>query len=296
MHFGVGGFHRAHQAMYVDALMNAGQALDWGITGVGLLPGDQRMHDVLHAQDCLYTLVQLLFLLKSGEASTVNACAPSPAGAVVLKVQFDLAVLDVCRGNVAAPVTSTHLVSLLVTTVKVTAAPCLAYMVPLKVAVPAPPLNTALVTLEADAAGTFTAPSAVAAAASSATFRNVAVRPAGPHHRLAVVRRRPPERCGAPPTCLLKPITIFRRPPPDTSGEPPMGQPWKNLWAKTTALERLGVQICLNAVQIPEHCPARPPATAAPAVAPNDRRAVRLGLDSPLCAPRRCPDSDRRAG
>ena len=57
VHFGVGGFHRAHQAMYVDALMNDGQALDWGITGVGLLPGDRRMHDVLHAQDCLYTLV-----------------------------------------------------------------------------------------------------------------------------------------------------------------------------------------------------------------------------------------------
>jgi mannitol 2-dehydrogenase len=57
VHIGVGGFHRAHQAMYVDALMNQGQALDWGITGIGLLPGDQRMHDVLHAQDCLYTLV-----------------------------------------------------------------------------------------------------------------------------------------------------------------------------------------------------------------------------------------------
>ncbi len=57
VHFGVGGFHRAHQAMYLDALMNQGKALEWGITGVGLLPGDQRMNDVLHAQDCLYTLV-----------------------------------------------------------------------------------------------------------------------------------------------------------------------------------------------------------------------------------------------
>jgi mannitol 2-dehydrogenase len=57
VHFGVGGFHRAHQAMYVDRLMNDGAALEWGITGVGLLPGDKRMHDVLHAQDCLYTLV-----------------------------------------------------------------------------------------------------------------------------------------------------------------------------------------------------------------------------------------------
>ncbi|NUS49893.1 MAG: mannitol dehydrogenase family protein [Nocardioidaceae bacterium] len=57
VHFGVGGFHRAHQAMYVDTLMNAGEALDWGITGVGVLPGDRLMADALHAQDCLYTLV-----------------------------------------------------------------------------------------------------------------------------------------------------------------------------------------------------------------------------------------------
>src|SRR4051812_32462130 len=137
--------------------------------------------------------VQLL-LLKFGEAATVNACAPLPAGAVVLKVQVDLAVLEVCRGNVTAPVTSTHLVSLLVTTVRVRAAPCLAYRLPLTVAVPVPPLNTALLTLDAEAAGTFTVPSAVAVAASSATFRSVAARPAGPHHRRADVRRRPPGR------------------------------------------------------------------------------------------------------
>ena len=56
-HIGVGGFFRAHQAMYLDTLMNQGKALDWGITGIGLLPGDRRMRDVLHAQDCLYTLV-----------------------------------------------------------------------------------------------------------------------------------------------------------------------------------------------------------------------------------------------
>jgi mannitol 2-dehydrogenase len=57
VHFGVGGFHRAHEAMYVDTLMESGEALDWGITGVGLLPGDRRMHEALHSQDCLYTLV-----------------------------------------------------------------------------------------------------------------------------------------------------------------------------------------------------------------------------------------------
>ncbi len=57
VHFGVGGFHRAHEAMYVDALMNEGRALDWGIVGVGTMPQDARMRDVLTAQDGLYTLV-----------------------------------------------------------------------------------------------------------------------------------------------------------------------------------------------------------------------------------------------
>lgn len=57
IHFGVGGFHRAHQAMYLDRLMNDGKALDWGIRGVGVLPGDARMRDVMAAQDGLYTLM-----------------------------------------------------------------------------------------------------------------------------------------------------------------------------------------------------------------------------------------------
>lgn len=57
VHLGVGAFHRAHQAMYLDALMRQGQGLDWGITGVGLLPQDEHMHAVMSAQDCLYTLV-----------------------------------------------------------------------------------------------------------------------------------------------------------------------------------------------------------------------------------------------
>lgn len=57
VHIGVGGFHRAHQAMYLDALMNQGLALDWGIVGVGVMPGDKRMQQVLAAQDHLYTLV-----------------------------------------------------------------------------------------------------------------------------------------------------------------------------------------------------------------------------------------------
>ncbi len=58
VHLGVGGFHRAHQAMYLDRLMNAGEALDFGICGVGILPGDRHMRDVMRDQDCLYSLVE----------------------------------------------------------------------------------------------------------------------------------------------------------------------------------------------------------------------------------------------
>lgn len=57
VHFGVGGFHRAHQAMYLDRLMNEGKALDFGICGVGVMPFDMRMKEAMDAQDCLYTLV-----------------------------------------------------------------------------------------------------------------------------------------------------------------------------------------------------------------------------------------------
>lgn len=56
VHFGVGGFHRAHQAMFVDRLLASGHG-DWAITGVGVLPGDRAMRDALVPQDGLYTLV-----------------------------------------------------------------------------------------------------------------------------------------------------------------------------------------------------------------------------------------------
>ncbi|TFV88755.1 mannitol dehydrogenase family protein [Blastococcus sp. CT_GayMR16] len=57
VHLGVGGFHRSHQAMYLDRLMETGTALDWGICGVGVLPADRGMQEVMAAQDCLFTLV-----------------------------------------------------------------------------------------------------------------------------------------------------------------------------------------------------------------------------------------------
>jgi mannitol 2-dehydrogenase len=56
VHFGLGNFHRAHQAMYLDRLMERGEALDFGICGVGVMPRDAEMRDALEAQDHLYSL------------------------------------------------------------------------------------------------------------------------------------------------------------------------------------------------------------------------------------------------
>ena len=58
VHLGVGGFHRAHQAVYLDDLAERRISSEWGERGAGLLPGDRRMQDALVPQDCLYTVVE----------------------------------------------------------------------------------------------------------------------------------------------------------------------------------------------------------------------------------------------
>ncbi|WP_242060019.1 mannitol dehydrogenase family protein [Oscillatoria sp. FACHB-1407] len=58
VHIGVGGFHRAHQALYLDNYLHHSGDHQWGICGVGLLEFDQKMRDALQSQDCLYTLVE----------------------------------------------------------------------------------------------------------------------------------------------------------------------------------------------------------------------------------------------
>lgn len=54
VHIGVGHFHRAHQAMYLDRLLAAGET-DWAIWGIGVRSGD-ALATRLVEQDCLYTL------------------------------------------------------------------------------------------------------------------------------------------------------------------------------------------------------------------------------------------------
>jgi fructuronate reductase/mannitol 2-dehydrogenase len=64
VHIGVGGFHRSHQAVYLDELARGGET-GWGETGVGLR--SPAMRDALVPQDCLYTVIE-----RSGSGDTAR--------------------------------------------------------------------------------------------------------------------------------------------------------------------------------------------------------------------------------
>ncbi len=55
VHISVGGFHRAHQAFYLDELARRGET-GWGLVGVGLRRPE--IGRVLQAQDGLFTVVE----------------------------------------------------------------------------------------------------------------------------------------------------------------------------------------------------------------------------------------------
>ena len=58
LHIGVGNFHRAHQAVYLDDLFNSGADRDWAIVGAGVREPDIAMREKLKAQDWLTTVVE----------------------------------------------------------------------------------------------------------------------------------------------------------------------------------------------------------------------------------------------
>jgi fructuronate reductase len=56
VHLGLGNFHRAHQAVYTDAAITANGG-DWGIIGVS--SRSAAIPEAMHAQDMLYTVVEI---------------------------------------------------------------------------------------------------------------------------------------------------------------------------------------------------------------------------------------------
>ena len=89
VHFGIGAFHRAHQAWYTDLAMDGG-CRDWAVTGVSLRSGDVGRQ--LNPQDGLYTVTErsgagshtrligavreVLIASKDGEAVVARLAAP----------------------------------------------------------------------------------------------------------------------------------------------------------------------------------------------------------------------------
>jgi len=58
VHIGVGSFHRAHQAVYLDDLLQRRVLTDWGECGMGVLPHDVGIRNALRDQDFYYTVLE----------------------------------------------------------------------------------------------------------------------------------------------------------------------------------------------------------------------------------------------
>ena len=96
LHFGVGNFHRAHQAVYLDALFETGEGHDFAIVGAGVMPSDAAMRDKLAGQDYLTTVVEqdnartsarvtgpMVDMLKVGDTAAIIEKLADPAIRIV---------------------------------------------------------------------------------------------------------------------------------------------------------------------------------------------------------------------
>lgn len=96
VHFGVGNFHRAHQAVYLDDLFATGTDQDWAIIGAGVREADEAMRQQLQAQDWLTTVVEqeaqtssarvtgaMIDYLRPGDSVAVIARLADPAIRIV---------------------------------------------------------------------------------------------------------------------------------------------------------------------------------------------------------------------
>lgn len=96
VHFGLGNFHRAHQAVYLDDLFNLGRDHDWALVGAGVFdfekPGWQRLKD----QDWLTTVVEqdaghrearvtgaMIDFIEPGDGEAIIATLADPAIRIV---------------------------------------------------------------------------------------------------------------------------------------------------------------------------------------------------------------------
>ena len=96
VHVGVGNFHRAHQAVYLDDLFSRGVGHDWAVVGAGVRADDDAMRRDLSAQDLLTTVVaqdvrrsdaritaSMIDFLPAGDAGAIVARLDDPAIRIV---------------------------------------------------------------------------------------------------------------------------------------------------------------------------------------------------------------------
>jgi mannitol 2-dehydrogenase len=96
VHFGLGNFHRAHQAVYLDDLFNAGLDRDFALVGAGVFDFEKPGRDRLKGQDWLTTVVEqdaghmearvtgaMIDFIEPGDARTLIAKLADPAIRIV---------------------------------------------------------------------------------------------------------------------------------------------------------------------------------------------------------------------
>ncbi|WP_299483871.1 mannitol dehydrogenase family protein [uncultured Roseibium sp.] len=96
LHIGVGNFHRAHQAVYLNKLFEQGEGHDWAIVGAGLMPYDKAMRERLRAQDWLTTIVELDPVGLSAHvcASMIDFIEVDPVGLIDRLCQPDIRIVS----------------------------------------------------------------------------------------------------------------------------------------------------------------------------------------------------------
>lgn len=98
IHFGLGAFHRGHQAVYFDEALRQGLG-EWGIFGIS--PRSTAVTDVLRSQDFCYTV------------NTRQGSAQSPT---IVGSIFDGALFDIDDSRISGAITSADLKVITITT------------------------------------------------------------------------------------------------------------------------------------------------------------------------------------
>jgi len=123
VHIGVGGFHRAHLAVYTDELAAGGS--DWGIRGLGILANDAAMADALGAQDGLYSLIEredddttvtvigslVDYVYAKGQPDHAVSCLADPHVAVVSLTITEAGYAPQARDGERGPLTAFDLIA-----------------------------------------------------------------------------------------------------------------------------------------------------------------------------------------